>query len=158
MINNIRVTLVNIWLNNGTNLNDAIAILNQEVDLNLIGTSSRVGDFTNAAGISINEIVSRIPENARIESWIPVPEGAREGMKFSWKDTAGNTWRVRMHGPAPNAPVGSNAASGWILRVKCGHDYMDATGKFYKESIENPHSPNYNPDAINRTHIPIQHL
>jgi Bacterial toxin 30 len=128
-----------------------------EVDFKLIGTSNYVGNFTNMTGASINEIVSRVPENAKIESWTPVPGGAEEGMKFSWKDTAGNTWRVRMHGPGPNAPAGSNAARGWILRVKCGHDYMDADGNFYKESIENPRSPNYNPDAINQTHIPIQH-
>jgi Bacterial toxin 30 len=157
MTNNIKMSLINTWLKNGTNLDAAIAILNQGVDLNLIGTSSRGGDFTNMVGASINEIVSRIPEKAKIENWTSIPGGAQEGMKFSWKDTAGNTWRVRMQGPDPNAPAGSHAASGWVLRVKRGHDYMDATGSFYKESIENPRSPNYNPEAINQTHISIQH-
>src|SRR5579864_5101904 len=46
----IRVDLVNGWLDNRTHLNDAIAIMSQWVDLNLIGTSSKVGDFTGLMG------------------------------------------------------------------------------------------------------------
>jgi len=63
-----------------------------------------------------------------------------------------------MHGPDrnPRLPAWSHAKRGWVLRVKCGHDYMDITGTFHKDNIEKPRSPNYNPIAINNTHIPIQ--
>jgi hypothetical protein len=154
----IRVNLINEWLDNGTHLNDAIATMNQGVDLNLIGTSSKVRDFTGLMGADPNEIVSRIPIDARIEHWIPEPGKIEKGMKFWWRDVSGKIWRLEMHGPdrTPTLPTWSNATRGWVLRVKCGHEYMDATGIFYKETIEKPRSPNYNPVAINDTHIPIQ--
>jgi hypothetical protein len=154
----VGVDLVNGWLSNKTHLNDAIAIMNQGTDLNLISTSSRVGDFTDLMGAYPNEILSRIPMDAKIEHWTSDPRGAQEGMKFWWRDTSGKPWKLEMHGPDrnPRLPAGSNAKRGWVLRVKRRHEYMDAAGTFYKDSIENPRSPNYNPIAINDTHIPIQ--
>lgn len=153
----IRIDLVSIWLSNETNLQNAIAIMKQRVDLNLIGTSSEVGGLTGIMGASPNEIIARIPIYVKILRWTPDPTGAQNGMKFQWKE-GGKTWNVRMHSPDPNPalPAGSNAARGWVLRVKRGSEYMDAAGTFYKDSIENPLSPNYNPAAINDTHIPIQ--
>jgi hypothetical protein len=152
----VRADLVNTWLKNGTNLNNAVAILRQGADLNLIGTSSQVGNFTGLAGKSVNDVLARIPADAKINEWISISGGATDGMKFQWTDASGNTWRLEMHSPDPGAPTGSNASSGWVMRVKRGKYYMDANGNFYKETIQNPGSPNYNPAAINATHIPIQ--
>jgi hypothetical protein len=50
----------------------------------------------------------------------------------------------------------NDAICGWVLRVKRGSEYLDAAGTFYKDTIEKPRSPNYNPSAINDTHIPIR--
>jgi Bacterial toxin 30 len=147
----IRVDLVNGWLGNRTHLNDAIAVVNQGVDLNLIGTSSKVGDFTGLAGATPNEVVARIPVDVEIEEWTPLARHAQEGMKFKWKDASGRAWRVRMHDPDPSAPAGSNAASGWVLRVQSGKKFMDADGDFIK-----PSSPDYTEEKANETHIPIQ--
>jgi len=137
---------------------DAIAIMNQRVDLNLIGTGSELGDFTDVMGASPNEILSRIPIGAKIERWTPNPEKVQEGMKFAWRDASGRSWRLEMHGPDrnPTLPEWSNAKRGWVLRVRCKHEYLDIAGNFHKDTIENPQSPNYNPIAINTTHIPIQ--
>jgi Bacterial toxin 30 len=153
----IRVDLVNGWLGNKTHLNDAIAIMNLGVDLNLIGTSSRVGNFTGLMGADPNEIVSRIPIDAKIEHWTSKPGKIGKGMKFKWY-ASGKTWRLEMHGPdgTPTLPVESNAAHGWVLRVRRGNEYIDRAGTFYKDSIGNPRSENYDPTAINDTHIPIQ--
>jgi hypothetical protein len=147
----VRVDLVSGWLKNGTHLKDAIAVMDQGVDLNLIGTNSQVGDFTGLTGTIPDEILSKIPENAEIEEWTPLTGYAQEGMKFKWKDTSGSTWRVRMHDPDPSAPAGSNAASGWVLRVQRGKKFMDADGDFIK-----PSSLNCTEEKANETHIPIQ--
>ena len=154
----IKVDLVNQWLGNKTHLNDALAIIKQGVDLSLIGTSRKVGDLTGLLGAHPNEIVSRIPADAKIERWKPDPAKVQEGMKFIWEDVFGNTWRLEMHGPDlnPVLPTRSNAARGWVLRVRHKRQYMDADGIFYKDTIGHPFSPNYNPTAINDTHIPIQ--
>ncbi|MBV9614001.1 MAG: hypothetical protein JO031_00925 [Ktedonobacteraceae bacterium] len=85
----IRVKLVNGWLKNGTHLGNAIAIMKLGVDLNLLGTGP-VGDFTGLEGATVNEVVSRIPEDAVIEGWTPLPGRTEEGMKFNWADTGGN--------------------------------------------------------------------
>jgi hypothetical protein len=153
----IRVDPVNKWLSNKTNLNDAIAIMDQGVNLKQIAMSGRVGDFTGLMGAHPNEIVSRIPTDAKIEHWISRPGKIERGMKFKWYASR-KTWRLEMHGPdcTPTLPTESNAAQGWVLRVKRSSEFMDADGIFYLDSIENPHSPNYNPIAINNTHIPIQ--
>lgn len=153
----IRIDLINRWLKNGTHLNDAIDIINQGVNLNLIGTSSKVWHFTGLTGSTSNEVVSRIPEDAMIEHWTPALRGAQKGMRFHWKDASGKSWRVRMHGPDPSAPAWSNAARGWVLRVKHSGKFMDADGIFYTENaIKNPNSDNYDPANADKTHIPIQ--
>lgn len=67
------------------------------------------------------------------------------------------TMRVRIHGIDSSAPVGSNAANGWIVRVQEGKKYLDPdTGQFQPPGISNQDSPFYNLDLANRTHIPIQ--
>jgi hypothetical protein len=153
----VRIDLINGWLKNGTHLNDAIAIIDQGVDLNLIGTSSTVGDFTGLTGVTPNEVVSRIPKDAMIEHWTPNPKGAQKGMRFYWKDPSYKAWRVRMHDPDPSAPAWSNAARGWVLRIRHSGKFMDADGTFYTENaIKNPNSDNYDPANADKTHIPIQ--
>lgn len=152
----IRLDLVNGWLKNGTHLKDAIAIMNLGVDLNQLGTSSQVGDLTGLTGATPNEVLSRIPKDAVIEHWFPEPGRIEEGMEFTWKDANG-TWIVRMHEADPQAPIGSNAASGWVMRVMCKGKYMDASGNFYTvKAITNPASSKYDPGNANKTHIPIQ--
>ena len=153
----IRVDLVNGWLDNGTHLNDAIAVMNQGIDLNLIGTSREVGDFTGLAGSTPNEVISRISKNAVIRHWVPELGRIEKGMRFAWKDASGKPWVVRMHEADPQAPAGSNAARGWVLRVVYGNKFMDAGGNLYTENaLRNPASSNYHPDNANNTHIPIQ--
>lgn len=153
----VKVEFVNGWLKNGTNLNDAVAIMNQGVDLNLLGTSSKVGDFTGLTGATVNEVVSRIPADTVIEHWEPELGRIEEGMNFKFKDVNGKTVIIRMHEADPLAPAGSNAANGWVLRVRIGGKYMDATGKLYTQNaLSNPASSNFDPQGANKTHIPIQ--
>jgi hypothetical protein len=152
----IRLDLVNEWLKNGTHLNDAIAIMNLGIDLNLIGTSSKVGDFTGLAGATPNEVVARISQETIILPWKPDPGRIEEGMKFRWTDISGQNWKIRMHEPDIKAPVGSHAASGWIVRIQRDNYYMDDIGNFYKENWLKPTSSRYNPANANATHIPIQ--
>lgn len=153
----IGADLINRWLQNGTRLDDAIAIIRQGVNLNLIGTSDKVRDFIGLAGVSPNEIMSRIPVYAKIEHWTYLPGKAQEGMKFVWRDAL-VTWRLRMHSqdPNPELPAWSNAARGWVLRVQRGHYFMDADGSFYKDTTLDPTSKKYNEANANATHIPIQ--
>lgn len=153
----IKVDLVNEWLGNETHLNSAIVIINRGVDLSLIGTSSKVRDFTGLMGASPNEIVSRIPKNATIRSWQPSPN-IKDGMKFEWIDTSRQDWQVEMHGPDSHLglPAISNAARGWVVRIKRDKCYMDNAGNFYKQNWLNPKSSKYDPINANATHIPIQ--
>jgi hypothetical protein len=155
----VRVDLVSGWLKNGTHLNDAIAIMSQGVDLNLIGTSSTVQDFTGLTGAPLNEVVSRIPKDANIERWLLERGRIEKGMTFKWKDASSQTWTVRMHeaDPNPKLPAWSNAARGWVLRVRRSGKYMDADGNFYTQNaLANPCSTKYDPSGANATHIPIQ--
>lgn len=153
----IKVDLVNEWLGNKTHLNDAIVIQNRGVDLNLIGTSGKVGDLTGLMGASPNEIVSRIPKNAKIRSWLPSPH-IKDGMKFEWVDASGQDWLVEMHGPDshPGLPAIANAARGWVVRIRHNRRYMDNVGNFYKQKSLNPKSSKYDPTNADATHIPIQ--
>ncbi|MBV9710678.1 MAG: hypothetical protein JO011_07185 [Ktedonobacteraceae bacterium] len=160
----VKVELVNGWLTNETRLKDAIVIMNQGVDLNLLGSSDKLGDFTGLENASVNEIVSRIPKGAKILTWIPDPPGTgiQDGIKFQWTDDNGVEWNIRMHGPNLNAPAGSHSAAGWVMRVMRADTYMDATGNFYplKEVVErNPDgtpNPEFKEPSMRKTHIPVQ--
>ena len=122
----------------------------------MIGTSRKVGDFTGLRGASPNEIVSRIPKKATIRSWQPSPN-IKDGMKFEWTGASGEDWLVEMHGPDSNHRLLaiSNAARGWVVRIKRDKCYMDNTGNFYKQNWLNPKSSKYDPINANATHIPI---
>ena len=60
-----------------------------------------------------------IPPGAHRRKLHPVPGGATRGFEYKWNDGV-HTWRVRFHDADPSAPVGSNAHSGWIVRVQRG--------------------------------------
>lgn len=121
-----------------------------------LGTG-RVGDFTGIRGSSVDDILSRIPSNATRRELIPIKGKVEQGFEYKWVDPqSGQTWRVRVHGPDPSAPAGSNAINGWIVRVQKGKQYMDHNGTFHPPGISKPDSPFYNETLINDTHIPIQ--
>ena len=61
-----------------------------------------------------------------------------------------------MHGPDIEAPRGSNAAKGWVVRIKRDNYYTDSLGNFYKQNWLQPTSSKYNPANANATHIPMQ--
>lgn len=120
-----------------------------------LGTG-KVGDFSDIEGASIDDILSRIPENATRRELTPIEGKVMEGFEYKWVQD-GKTMRVRVHGPDASAPAGSNAANGWIVRVQEGKKYYDpVTGEFQPPGISNVDSPFYNEDIANRTHIPIK--
>ena len=120
-----------------------------------IGTS-KVGDFKNLEGFSVEEILSRIPSDASRRGLKPVGGKVTEGFEYKWSQD-GKTMRVRVHGPDPSAPTGSNAAKGWIVRVQEGKKYLNpVTGEYQPPGISTPDGPFYNENLANRTHIPIK--
>ncbi|WP_193726779.1 polymorphic toxin type 30 domain-containing protein [Paenibacillus guangzhouensis] len=130
----------------------------QNIDLNRIGTGA-VGDFQNVK--DVNDLISRIPADAKQIPWREVPGGAKDGVKFRWIDEAGKTWDVRAHSVDPTAPSGSNAANGWIYRVEVKQVNpkwkwtMDSKGNFHKENVLRENSPHYDESIANDTHIPF---
>jgi hypothetical protein len=157
----VNVNLINTWLDNGTNLKAPIDFMEQGVDLNLIGTSSKVGDFSNIANATPNEIISRVPKDARLMQWVVNnPDDPQAGMKFIWKPENEPTYRLEMHSQDPKVVAQDpnlNAGKGWIVRVQRGNKYIDTGGNWItQKAIDNPDSSNYNPDNANNTHIPIQ--
>jgi hypothetical protein len=99
------------------------------------GTSPLVGDFRGLTGATVEEIVSRVPNE-----WSLFPQAKGAGIKFL--DDQGFE-RIRIHGPSLAAPAGSNSASGWTLRV------MDASGNYFDAQ------GNLVPYKANDGHIPI---
>ncbi|TBL71232.1 polymorphic toxin type 30 domain-containing protein [Paenibacillus thalictri] len=124
-----------------------------KVSSNLLG-SGKVGDFTGLKGTTIEDILSRIPSNAKGRILTPIEGGAQEGFEYKW-DQDGEKWTVRVHGPDASAPAGSNSAEDWIVRVLKGKKSMDADGVFHPRGIFSPDSPFYDEKLINDVHIPI---
>jgi len=86
---------------------------------NKLGTG-KVEDFTGLEGANFDEVMSRIPSNAKARLLVPNPK-VQIGTEFKWVDDASNeTFKVRIHGPdsSPNLPVGANARHGWITIVE----------------------------------------
>ena len=99
------------------------------------GSSNLVGDFTKLEGVTVDEIISRVPKD-----WKILAQKNGNGIRFI--DEAGIE-RIRIHGPDPKAPIGTNSNSGWILRIQDKNkNYLDNFGNIggYK---------------ANETHIPI---
>ena len=61
---------------------------------------------------------------ATMRELIPLEGGATEGYEFMWTQD-GRTYRIRIHNENPSAPVGSNAANGWVTRVRRGRQYYE---------------------------------
>jgi hypothetical protein len=104
------------------------------------GMSHVAGNFTGLAGRSVEDIIARVPSE-----WKMVPQDMGMGIKFL--DEAGFE-RIRIHGPT-KAPAGSNAASGWTLRVmdRAGN-YFDDAGRIVPYKANSGHIPIYgNPKA-----------
>ncbi|OJG84394.1 hypothetical protein RV15_GL003096 [Enterococcus silesiacus] len=101
--------------------------------------------------------MSRIPKDANKRVLTPQPGKVTEGFEYTWKASDGTKMTVRVHGQDASAPVGSNAANGWIVRVQQGKKYLDPiSGEFQPPGISRPNSEFYNEELINSTHIPIQ--
>lgn len=85
----------------------------------------------------------------------PIAGGVTEGFEFKWvKD--GKTYRVRVHNAEPSAPIGSNVANGWIVRVQKGTNYYDDTVKAFQSArFTNPSGPYFDENIMNNTHISI---
>lgn len=119
--------------------------------------SGNVGDFSNLQGSSVDDVLSRIPKDANKRELTPQPGKVTEGFEYTWKLSDGTKMTVRVHGPDASAPVGSNAANGWVVRVQQGKKYLDpVSGDFQPPGISRPNSEFYSEELINSTHIPIQ--
>ena len=98
------------------------------------GRSHLAGNFQGLAGKSMGEIIERVPS-----TWTMVPQDRGMGIKFL--DEAGFE-RIRMHAPSARAPVGSNSASGWTLRVMDrAEDYYDNLGRLVPYTANEGHIP-----------------
>ena len=107
---------------------------------------------------TVDDIVAQIPPNATMRKLAPSSQGGSQvGVEYKWTDANGKTNRVRIHDPDPSAPSGSNSAEGWTVRWQKGQRYYDPeTGQFAPRNAHNPNSPNYDMDAANNTHIPVE--
>jgi len=83
------------------------------------GSSRLAGNFQDLKGASFEEIVSRVPSE-----WTWAPQRSGNGIRFF--DVAGKE-RIRIHGPNPRAPLGSNSRAGWVVRA------TDRVGNFYDD-------------------------
>ena len=84
-------------------------------DIQYLGKGN-VGDFSDLEGTTIEDILSRIPEDAIRRDLIPEVGKVTEGFEYKWTHN-GKTFRVRIHGIDASAPAGSNAANGWVVRI-----------------------------------------
>ena len=113
--------------------------------------------FDNLQNATFEEILSRIPPDARQRILSPQPGKVTEGVDFTWTNSDGVKMTVRIHGLDPSAPAGSNSANGWIVRVQQGKRYLDpVSGELQPRGISNPLSEHFNENIINNTHIPIK--
>jgi hypothetical protein len=114
-----------------------------------------VGDFSNLKGATAKEILDAIPQEAKARTLTPQPGKVQEGIEYKWKENERQII-VRIHGPDPSAPRGSNANQSWVVRVRKAGKNMDSNGNFHPDGIWNPRSPHNNEALANDTHIPIQ--
>ena len=117
---------------------------------------SRIGDFTDLQGSTVDEILDRIPDEATLRELYPVEGGATEGFEFKWVQD-GQTYRVRVHNANPGSPEGSYSANGWIVRVQRGKQYYDFTiSDFQEAKYTNVKGDFFDEAIMNNTHIPIK--
>ncbi|MFD5792857.1 putative T7SS-secreted protein [Streptomyces diastatochromogenes] len=100
--------------------------------------------------------LSIVPDDAEMRILRPDPNGgAQKGVEYKWTDPeTGNVVRLRVHDIDGRAPAGSNASKGDVYRISIAGRYQDEAGNLYHRKVSNERSPNYDPDAANKTHIP----
>ncbi len=119
-------------------------------------SSSKIGDFSNLEGSSVDDILDRIPDEAVLRDLKPVEGGATEGFEFKWVSNE-QTYRVRVHNADPSAPKESNANNGWIVRIQRGRQFFDPTINDFREArYFNNNGPYFDETIVNNTHIPIK--
>ncbi|MGV3525064.1 MAG: polymorphic toxin type 30 domain-containing protein [Candidatus Sericytochromatia bacterium] len=111
----------------------------------LKGTAPETGaagfDGVPLQGMRLDEIISRIPQQADLREMRP-NASIQEGFEYTWQDSQSQaTWRVRLHGPDGSADPGSNANAGWTVRIErditdpatgvVTHEQMDGSGTFH---------------------------
>ena len=122
------------------------------------------GQATDLTGFSTNPdtinqslppTLPTIPVDARVRILTPsTTGGAQNGVEFIFPNADGVTTRIRIHGPDPSAPAGSNAATGDVLRVQIGGSQVDVDGNRFPRGVFNPNSPNFSDTIANDLHIP----
>ncbi len=116
---------------------------------------SKIGDFTNLENSTVDDILDRIPDDAILRELRPVEGGVTEGFEFKWVQD-GQTYRIRVHNADSSAPVGSNAANGWVVRIKKGSWYYDYTIEAFQPArFTNQGGSFFDENIMNNTHIPI---
>jgi Bacterial toxin 30 len=111
--------------------------------------------FNKIEGDTFESVVKRIPGNANKRYLDPQLGKVTQGVEYKWKNRQNQTIRIRVHGPDPSAPIGSNAHNGWIVRIQLSSKWLGVDGKFYHRNSHNPQSPHFDALAANDTHIPI---
>ena len=87
-------------------------------DAKYIGKGN-AGDFSNLERTTIEDILSRIPEDAVRRELVPEVGKVTEGFEYKWMQD-GKIFRVRIHGIDASATAGSNTTNGWGVRVQKG--------------------------------------
>lgn len=116
----------------------------------------RIGDYSDMTWATMQDLMSRVPEDAKVRKIVPSENGSQVGFEYKWYDENGVRNRLRGHDPDPSAPANSNASNGWIFRHERGKEYYDpVTDQFKHQNSHKPSSPYYDPNAGNNTHIPM---
>lgn len=116
--------------------------------------TAQMGDFRNIRGLSISEILARIPAEAQFRELDPRPNNL-SGFEYTWHDN-GALMKVRIHGPDSSAPPGSNARQGWVAIVERGEDRLGPVSGGYDQWDWFSKTQRTEFEFIgNETHIPI---
>lgn len=95
-----------------------------------------VGEFTKLEEVTVDEIISRVPKG-----WKVLAQKNVNGIRFI--DEAGIE-RIRIHGPDPKVPIGTNSNSGWILIIQDKNkNYLDNFGNICGYKANKKHIPIY---------------
>ena len=146
-----------------------------------ITTLDNLSDFKNLEGKTVDDIVCMIPRRAvRTATVWPhpsLPSGITVGHPwvYNWTTNDGYPIRLWMHGPDSNAPVGSYAYTGWVLRIKIENPsrpplnlvhelsmslndwYLDGDGYVYSAQESSASGAFFYDEAKNNyAHIPIK--
>ena len=116
----------------------------------------KVNDFSDLGkATTVDDLLSRIPKDAKIKTFKPEIGRIEEGIIYEW-NADGRKMLVRIHGKDPLAPVGSNAANGWVARIQKGSNYYDPVlGDYVPRNVHKPSSQYYDPIKANNTHFEI---